>query len=124
VDYNRLRLKARALIKDYGTPVVLQQPSFSTFSPTLGRYTSNATVSYTVYAVIRTTGRIWTGDVYWSADTTIEAGDKEILIATSDAVVPNVGDGLVVDGEPFKIVVVNAVRPGGTHLLYRVVIRR
>jgi len=111
-------------MQSYGTTLTLQQPTYSAFSPTLGRYVSNATVSHEVTGLIRATDRIWTGDTYWGADVVVEAGDREIVLATKDGVVPDVGDGLIVVGVPYKIVACNVIQPGGTTLLYKLLLRK
>jgi len=124
MDYDGLNAKARALIQEYGTSLTLQRSSYSSFSPTLGRYVSNATTSYTVYGVIRSPGRSQTGDVYWGGDVVIESGDREVVLATNDSVVPDAGDGLVIAGTPYKIIACNPCAPGGTDLLYKLLVRR
>lgn len=124
MDYAALNTRARNLIQDYGTALTLQRASFTTFSPTLGRYTSNATTSYTVYGVIRAPNRMWMGDTYRFGDITIESSDREVVLATNDSVVPDVGDHLIIAGIAYRVLACNTVQPGGTDLLYKVLCRK
>lgn len=124
MDYAKLNLKVRTLVKNYGTPLTLQQASYTTFSPTLGRYTSNTTSNYKVYGVIRSPSRRWSGDVLWGADTVIESGDREIVLATSASATPDADNTIIIAGVPYRIVACNPCEPGGTTLLFKILVRR
>lgn len=124
MDYNNLNAKARSLIQSYGTTLILKVASQTTFDATLGQYTSNATSSYTVYGVIRSSGRMWGGDRYWGGDIIIESGDREIIIATQTTISPSAGDVIEIAGVDYKILACSPVEPGGTTLLYKTLCRR
>ena len=123
MDYDGLSTKAKSLIQTYGTSLTLQRPSFSSFSPTLGSYSSETYTDYSVYGVIRSPGRMYSGDRFYGG-VQIESGDREIVIATQATVTPDVGDLVKIAGVPYRIITVLPVSPGGTDLLYKTLCRR
>jgi len=123
MDYTALNAKASELIQNYGTSLTLQRPSFSSFSPTMGSYSTETYTNYSVYGLIRAPGRMYSGDRYYGG-VQIESGDREIIIATQTTVTPDLGDLVRIAGVPYRIVTVLPVEPGGTTLLFKTLCRR
>ena len=123
MDYTNLKARAKSLIQNYGSSLTLQRASYTTFSPTLGSYTSNTTTSYAVYGVVRAPGRMWAGDRYYGS-TIIESGDREVVFAVSTTATPDVGDSVLISGVAYRILVCNPVAPGETVLIYKTLCRK
>jgi hypothetical protein len=57
--------------------------------------------------------------------TVVKAGDRRYMLAASGmTLVPQPGDALTEDGDIFRVVQVQAVRPAGTDLLYILQVRK
>jgi hypothetical protein len=125
MDYNSLQNKATNLITKYGTNITIKRYSLGTFSPTTGSYASSSTISCTVKGLIKSpaSSRMGFGDRF-ADGTVIQAGDRELLFASSGTLTPMNGDLATVHGVDYNIVTVLPVEPGGVVLLRRALVRK
>lgn len=124
MDALSLNVLAQRLIREYGTAMTVTRVTSSTFSPTLGSYTSSTSTSFSVYGVIRVPQRrMWAGDRYYFG-VLIESGDRELAVATPTTVTIEVGDIFKISGVDYRVVANLTVEPAGTVVMYKVLVRR
>lgn len=116
-NYANMAATALAQINDKGRSVTLRYVTQGTYNPATDGIAGASEADVSVKAVIR----FYTQKE--QIETMIMEGDKEALIASSGITAPLVDD-VIVDGDEFKILRVEEVKPGDTALLYRLQIRR
>jgi ABC-type tungstate transport system permease subunit len=119
MNYTAAAAKAATAIQKAGTSMALRVASAGTFTPSTGSVSGSTTTDYTCSGVLKNV------EYKWIDNTNILATDMMVLVGGSDlSVEPKAGDTWLIGTEEFTVVAWRPVRPGGTVILHKIVIRR
>lgn len=115
--YTGLQSTATTLLRQKGQAMTLRRTVPTSSDPVAGTVTPATPVDFTVRGVL-TSYKDTLVD-----DTTIKRGDRQALIEAG-VVEPAKDDRLIITGQTWTILDVDAVNPAGTPLLYKLQVRR
>lgn len=121
-DYTAIAAKALAGIQRAGIAMTLTRPAADgVYDPALGEYVyGGVDTDYPCYGLYQSPTQEGKGDRF-NDGTTIQAGDRNILLAASGmTVIPQAGDRI----EGYVVVTSQPVAPGGVALLYRILVKK
>lgn len=106
-------------MRSKGFAMTLTQTTAGAYDPVTG-FSGSISKTYTVYGVV---GNYGIGEFAKANGTTIQIGDKKATIGAG-VVVPGTGDTLMINGEVWRVVMVDVVNPQGVDLLYKLQLRK
>lgn len=125
MDYAATRTNVGKTLGNAGQAMTLQRVTDPAFDPVSGGSLSMPdSASWTLNGVVtnyssmdRLTSQNRDGSL-------IQSGDQKVLLEASAAVVPKQGDNLIIAGETWQIIAVDAVSPAGIAVLYKCQVRK
>lgn len=112
-DYAKSAATALGLLQQFGQPVTLLRKSAVTSDPVAG------TVAGTPTSVVTTGARTRLAKDFFEG-THVQVGDQLWLLSSEQA--PVMTDLLQIDGHGWPIVAIQEINPGGTPVLYKVLV--
>lgn len=121
-NYDAIAEKVAKALEKAGTWMSLVRASEGTFDPATGGFSGGSSATYAVVGMMgsQTLQTSGAGQRYF-ANTLVQTNDR--FVTLSSRTPPLVGDKLVICGRTFNVTVVVPLDPGGTPLLFKVMVR-
>ena len=94
------------------------------FDPILSEYVGGGTVTYTAPGIVKMPSARAVDAIGWQEGTTVQGGDKILLVSAGAGYEPKLEDVVTVSGQNLKLKAFTPLEPGEVALLYYLLVRK